>query len=39
LLFVNVNTPHDYARAQRMIARATTTTLTKEIDDDRITDV
>ncbi|HXG55892.1 MAG TPA: molybdenum cofactor guanylyltransferase [Vicinamibacterales bacterium] len=23
LLFVNVNTPHDYARAQRMIARAT----------------
>jgi molybdopterin-guanine dinucleotide biosynthesis protein A len=39
LLFVNVNTPHDYARAQRMIARATTTTLTTEIDDDRITDV
>ncbi|MEO5896715.1 MAG: molybdenum cofactor guanylyltransferase [Vicinamibacterales bacterium] len=39
LLFVNVNTPHDYARAQRMIARATTATLTKEIDDDPITDV
>jgi len=39
LLFVNVNTPHDYARAERMIARATATTLTKKIDDDRITDV
>ncbi|MBA3297752.1 MAG: molybdenum cofactor guanylyltransferase [Acidobacteria bacterium] len=37
LLFVNVNTPHDYARAQRMLARATTT-LKNEPDDDAITD-
>ena len=36
LLFVNVNSPHDYARAQRMLARATTT-LKNEPDDDAIT--
>jgi len=39
LLFVNVNTPHDYARAERIIARAATTTLKKEPNEDPITDV
>ena len=38
LLFVNVNTPHDYAQARRRISAATPTTL-KELNEDRITDV